>query len=507
MKFKSLKKFSIIQDQKTPFDLKNNLLLRLEGLDLFAQYIQERLPNEFSDILKEINYITYKYDGTVDIVNQFNIANKIGNHQEIKFKIIESYLYLINYDKYKKSGNDFEILVYDYVRGFLLIGSIYLKALVKVFGRDRGISIYQEYSDHRTTTGKHYTPMENIEEFLFVEGAIPPIFIGSFDAIQFDLGDGRVGTKIKKCKWATVLEELNDQEYAYALACHYDFHACKCSNPNFELSRTQTVTVGKESCDFVWHDKRRNPNLEHPDKCFWDRLESEEEVAVEENSRIELTKEQQEFDTKCREVYNSGRMKESYEMTVDAYKNNPNDLYYKYMYAVQCGDYHDDKNLPEDKQKKLLATAKKLIKEVFEDETMPLYPEKLVYAIKNEYYFFHQLHEEQFNLGKERVAKGNLRGYYSMCVGATELACQYTMNSNADQAKIWAQKALDAFAEFEKVDPHWYNINHFAAISLAIVGKQDEAITVYKDMYRKQGSQVNEQEVTAFIKTILLPYL
>ncbi len=219
-------------------------------------------------------------------------------------------------------------------------------------------------------------------------------------------------------------------------------------------------------------------------------------------SKIELTKEQLEFGKKNREIYNSGEMKYAYEMAFNGFQNNCNDLYYKYLYAVMAGDYSFDKDLAIEKQAELLAVAKKLIKEVFEDDKFKLYPDKFIITVRNEYYFFYKLFEEQFNLGRENVENGISGGHYSMCVGATELAKKYLKEKKNDQASLWATKELHAFTEFEKVDPHWYNINYFAATAFAILGKHDQAIVTFKDMFRKQGKIVDEESVVWFQKEI-----
>jgi hypothetical protein len=64
---------------------------------------------------------------------------------------------------------------------------------------------------------------------------------------------------------------------------------------------------------------------------------------------------------------------------------------------------------------------------------------------------------------------------------------------------MWAERAVAAFHEFEKLNPDWYNINYFYADALAVLGKYPEAEAAFKDQYRKQKAPVNEKETAAFL--------
>ena len=215
---------------------------------------------------------------------------------------------------------------------------------------------------------------------------------------------------------------------------------------------------------------------------------------------IKLTEEQCRFNTECRQLYNSGHMKEAYEMALERYKQSPDQLFYKFMYAIMAGDYSFDESLRQEKREELLGVAKELIKEVYFDPMMGRYEPILVTAFKNEYFFFYQLYEEQYNHGVENVANGIIRGYYSMCVGATEMAKKKLRTGDLEGAKVWATKGLDAFHEFEKIDPHWYNINFCGAEALAILGRREEAAGVFRDMYRKQNQNADEAAVAKFVE-------
>ncbi|MBF0299128.1 MAG: hypothetical protein HQK51_10440 [Oligoflexia bacterium] len=217
--------------------------------------------------------------------------------------------------------------------------------------------------------------------------------------------------------------------------------------------------------------------------------------------KIEFTQEEINFRKKNKETYNKGDMKSAYEEAVEFYKANPNSIIAKYCYAVMSGDYSYDLTLSKERAAELLEVAKKHIKELYLDERSKNCPGRWYSSIRNEYYWFYKLHEEQYNLGVEDVANGDLGGSYSMCVGAASMANKCLLeNNDIDSAKKWANKSISAFNEFEKVDPTWYNINYFYAEALNVLGKYDDALVAFKGMYQKQGSPVNEKEIADFME-------
>lgn len=217
--------------------------------------------------------------------------------------------------------------------------------------------------------------------------------------------------------------------------------------------------------------------------------------------QIKLTAEEQAFRAANRATYNSGRVGEAYEQAAEFYLKNPGSLYAKYACAVMAGDYSEDASLPEPRRKELLAEAQRLIKEVCAHKDIDRW--ELAGGARNEYYWFHALYEKQYELGRARVAAGEKRGYYSMCVGASSMAKRCLLErGDRPAAKAWAAKAAEAFAQFEKLDPDWYNINPFYAWALGILGDVPGALAAYRDMYRKQKAAVNEAEVARFASEI-----
>lgn len=218
---------------------------------------------------------------------------------------------------------------------------------------------------------------------------------------------------------------------------------------------------------------------------------------MEGKDTIKITDEDRRFRDLNRATYNSGKMAEAYAQAAAYYAAHPGGLYAKFAYAVMSGDYSEDASLPEARRKELLAEARRLSREIYELPDLPRW--ELASVARNEYFWFHGLHAEQYALGEERVAAGEPRGYYSMCVGAACLAGK-TLREGGGRAaaEIWAARAVRAFHAFEKMDPLWFNINPFYARALAILGDGGDALAALKDMYRKQGAPVNEAELARF---------
>jgi len=218
---------------------------------------------------------------------------------------------------------------------------------------------------------------------------------------------------------------------------------------------------------------------------------------VNENETIKISEEERSFRDLNRATYNSGRMAEAYAQAAEYYAAHPGSLYAKFTFAVMSGDYSEDASLPEARRAELLAEAQRLSREIYEWPDLPRW--ELAAVARNEYFWFHGLYAEQYALGEARVAAGEPRGYYSVCVAAACLASK-TLREGGGRAaaEIWAARAVRAFREFEKIDPAWFNINPFYARALAILGDGPGALAALKDMYRKQGTPVKEGELARF---------
>lgn len=157
-----------------------------------------------------------------------------------------------------------------YLRGYLFIGYYLAKAFEPQLSKKGAIEAFQKIRDEYTHTVP-FEKAEHVSDFVF-GGEGSGAFRNAFIMTEFTIDEGKSGSKVYKCKWAEVMKELNDPDFAYAVACHYDFEAAKMYNQAFHLTRGGTLIQGRSCCDFVWHDTRINAALTHPDKEFWDAL-------------------------------------------------------------------------------------------------------------------------------------------------------------------------------------------------------------------------------------------
>lgn len=201
--------------------------------------------------------------------------------------------------------------------------------------------------------------------------------------------------------------------------------------------------------------------------------------------------EEEKIHQQIRDVYNSGDCGKAVEMSIDFLKRFPQSHLARYCYAVMHGDYSYAVIHDEAERQRLLGIAKKGITEMFNDPNRFQWPQRFQERVRNEYYWFFELHEEQYKLGLEVLKRGE-NGNYSACVGASMMALKAL-------AQEWAEKSLHHFAEFEKIAPDWYNINCFSARALASLGKYDEALASFKDMFRKQKSPEKPAEIQKFL--------
>jgi hypothetical protein len=217
---------------------------------------------------------------------------------------------------------------------------------------------------------------------------------------------------------------------------------------------------------------------------------------------FEFSSEEQNLNDEIRSVYNSGHCDKAFEMSREFLRKFPNSLLAKYSYSIMAGDFAYDLRHSEEEKTKLLDIAKTGTSELFKDSDLNKYPLKFQKGVKNEYFWFHEMPEEQYQLGIDWLKIDPRGGHYSACVGASMVALKQVRLKNIKISQQWAEKSYYHFQEFEKIAPDWYNINYFGAQSLACLGKYQEAVVIYKDMFRKQGNKVNEDELSQFQKVV-----
>ncbi|MCX5786423.1 MAG: L-2-amino-thiazoline-4-carboxylic acid hydrolase [Elusimicrobia bacterium] len=269
------KKFSGYQDL-TPVKTKvAEYVRRLKFPEFCLGYIEEHpIPDlqkyraTLLDFLKAKKLCVYPEAVITGLLEKFpRLAKDAELGNALAGKIIE----LLEIDGRTAPEDEITIDAKPFLRGYLFIYYYFAKALETVLPRKEAIEYFQVMMDANTRT-MSLPKSEKVSDLVFSEEEPRGAFKNAFIMTEFVIDEGRSGCRADKCKWAEVMKELNDPDYAYAAACHYDFEAAKMHNPAFTLTRTGTLTQGKPYCDFVWHDTRIDKDPTHPPKEFWDEL-------------------------------------------------------------------------------------------------------------------------------------------------------------------------------------------------------------------------------------------
>ena len=194
-------------------------------------------------------------------------------------------------------------------------------------------------------------------------------------------------------------------------------------------------------------------------------------------------------------IYNSGDILRALERSKDFLNEYPSSPLARYKVAVLHGDYSDSVELESHEKEQLKKIAKSGIRELFNELSSTNWPERFKVSVKNEYYWFFEMPEEQYKLGIEQIQKGQ-KGEYSACVGASMIALKELKLGNDTKAEKMARISLDFFKKFEEYSPNWFNINFFAAQAEAVLGRYENSMTTISKMFEKQG----KPEDPAYIK-------
>ncbi len=141
--------------------------------------------------------------------------------------------------------------------------------------RDRAIEFYKDFLDHlyqQRRDPKNY--IDNVDEEL-KRWKFSSETWQAYDIIIGKLDQNTIIFKITRCRWAEIMKEFDkefDSELNYTIQCYGDFESFKNINPNFILTRTQTLMQGADYCDFCVHDTRFKKEIKHPSIEFWDKI-------------------------------------------------------------------------------------------------------------------------------------------------------------------------------------------------------------------------------------------
>lgn len=201
--------------------------------------------------------------------------------------------------------------------------------------------------------------------------------------------------------------------------------------------------------------------------------------------------------TRIADVYNSGDCEAAVRLADEFLREHPNAPLARYCVAVMRGDFSYDSRHSVEEASRLKQIAISGVWALLEDPQFGEWPLPFQHRVRNEHYFFNEMSEEQYQLGLERIALGE-EGDYPACVGASGMALRLLKAGDVEAATSWARKSIQHFAEFEKKNPTWYNINHFGAQSAACLGEYEIAERIFRAMFGKMKKPVDEKELESF---------
>ncbi|MFX0022645.1 MAG: L-2-amino-thiazoline-4-carboxylic acid hydrolase [Candidatus Hermodarchaeota archaeon] len=243
----------------------------LNGFDRFLKDLNAKIPDSFNVIVENLkdfyekieNYdVSFKSD--FEFLNQYpTLVNGSKNHV----------LSLVNYSKYNPTSINDEIEIYtsDLVRTFTHFEYFLMESLLKIMTRDEAIEYIKKLSDEISLSRRN--PENYVDSFEESTERFKNN-LGRWrmqECITGPLNEEKLLYKVKKCEWAEALKKF-DSELCYAMLCYSDFQGAQNLNPNFILTRTKTLMMGDDYCDFCYHDTRRDKDLNHPSESKFEGL-------------------------------------------------------------------------------------------------------------------------------------------------------------------------------------------------------------------------------------------
>lgn len=138
----------------------------------------------------------------------------------------------------------------------------------------------------------------------------------------------------------------------------------------------------------------------------------------------------------------------------------------------------------------------------------------VIFCFKNEYCWRFAQYEQQYDNGvdwvnyywqTDEMLTCGFCGYYSQGVGAAYSAKQLMIKGETEKAKIWAQKAIVAWAQYFSYNNTYYNAYVHYALALGILGYTDEmmkALSFSANLIHKDLNYKEFQDVIEFVESV-----
>ncbi|MFW9820954.1 MAG: L-2-amino-thiazoline-4-carboxylic acid hydrolase, partial [Candidatus Thorarchaeota archaeon] len=225
-----------------------------------------------------LNVVVKKLTSQFEKIKDYNVSLNLDSkgfqdYPQLMAKSINMILNLVKFTKYQYKSIDEEIYieVSDLIHTFNYFEYCFIESLIRILPFEEVIHHYQDFVNELTQSRrdpKNY--LSNLEE-------LSNNFVNfsnrwhDLEAILEIIDKEKLVYKIKKCRWAEDLKDL-DPEIGYTIMCYQDFERAKSFNPDFVLTRNHTLMKGDEYCDFCYHNTRVKKEITHPSDDFWNKF-------------------------------------------------------------------------------------------------------------------------------------------------------------------------------------------------------------------------------------------
>lgn len=248
--------------------LKHIVTTCLTSLDDFLMRLLDNKPYTLGIISEKIiSQSGDLEDFGITIVNDLQTLNQFP---ELLKMSINKALSLVNFNKYKQYSIDeqIDVDVWDLLRTYCYFEYNYASSLLAIMSADEAKKYIENQEVDKIQEQRN--PENYFKTFEDLIKNLKTI-IDNFqtqEAIAEVLDDDRMVFKITKCKWAEMLKDF-DPEFGFAMLCSTDYELAKNYNPDFVLTRNNTLMEGDDYCDFCYHDTRTEKEITHPTDQFW----------------------------------------------------------------------------------------------------------------------------------------------------------------------------------------------------------------------------------------------
>jgi hypothetical protein len=146
-------------------------------------------------------------------------------------------------------------------------------ALSELIGRQEAIPLVEAFVDR--WMAEQTTPDLSLEDpgrfWDDLEGSVQQT-----SQVAARIQRGKIAFRVSECLWANVMRPLGDPDLSHTFTCYGDFSQVPAIHPDFVLTRTVTVMQDGPYCDTCIHDRRFVDEIVHPDREFFDALETEQ---------------------------------------------------------------------------------------------------------------------------------------------------------------------------------------------------------------------------------------